>query len=195
MCPALHNLTPVVVGKTIPLGRADQQLLPLALLRRLLQIYASDPAGPLDRQPGVPTRSAGSPTTATASGRRYDPCLAASPVPTIPYIPSGRDRAEPVGTPLLRIPLPPGVPSATTADLDALGAAAECQLGGVAARYSHDERAREQQAEPERHASIRYIVLGRPATLPGEYLSCFSSRQHPSFSDVQSVCRQRTAGH
>ena len=51
------------------------------------------------------------------------PSPAASLVPTVP-IPSERDRTEPVGTPFLRLPLPPGVPSATTADLDALHATA-----------------------------------------------------------------------
>ena len=62
------------------------------------------------------------------------PALAASPFLTV-YIPSGRDRAEPVGTPILRLSPSPDVLSAITADLDALGAAAESEFEDSAARY------------------------------------------------------------
>ena len=62
------------------------------------------------------------------------PALAVSPAPTVP-IPSGRDRAEPVGIPLSRLSPSPDVLSATTADLDALGVAAELQFGDSAACY------------------------------------------------------------
>ena len=57
------------------------------------------------------------------------------PVPTVP-IPCDRDRAEPVGIPLLRLPPPTDAPPVTATDLDALGAAAEFQFGDSAARYS-----------------------------------------------------------
>ena len=70
------------------------------------------------------------------------PAPAASPAPTVP-IPSGRDRAEPVGTPIVRLSPSPDFPSATTADLDALGTAAESQYGNSAARYSHADWASE----------------------------------------------------
>ena len=49
---------------------------------------------------------------------------AASSVPTTP-IPSDRDRAEPVGTPLLRLTPPPGDALTAPTKLDALGDAAE----------------------------------------------------------------------
>ena len=58
---------------------------------------------------------------------------AAVPAPTEP-ISSGRDRADSVGAPLLRRPRPHDAPSATTADLDALGATAELKFGDSAAR-------------------------------------------------------------
>ena len=32
---------------------------------------------------------------------------------------------------------------------------------------------------------MRYIVLGRPRTLPTDFLSCFPSHQRPSFSEIQ----------
>ena len=64
------------------------------------------------------------------------PASAASPAPTVP-VPSGRDRAEPVGIPISRLPPSPDVTSATTADLDALGAVAESHFGDSAVRYSH----------------------------------------------------------
>ena len=114
------------------------------------------------------------------------PAPAASPALTVP-IPSGRDRAEPVGTPIVRLSPSPDVPSATTADLDALGAAAESQFGESTARYSHADWAREQQAEPACHAAMRYIALGRPPALPDDFLSCFPSHQRPSFSEIQEL--------
>ena len=49
---------------------------------------------------------------------------APTPVPTVP-IPSDRDRAEPLGAPLLGPSTPSESPSTPTADLDTLGAAAE----------------------------------------------------------------------
>ena len=49
-----------------------------------------------------------------------------------------------MGTPIARLSPSPDVPSATTAGLDALGAAAESQLGDSAARYSHADWAKEQ---------------------------------------------------
>ena len=114
------------------------------------------------------------------------PVPTALPAPTEP-IPSGRERAEPVGTPILRRPPFPDVPSATTADLDALGAAAESQFVDSAARYSHADWARGQQAEPACHAAMRYIALGRPPALPDDFLSCFPSHQRPSFSEIQEL--------
>ena len=56
------------------------------------------------------------------------PALADSPVATF-TIPPDRDRTEPLETPFLRLPPPTDVPSVTTTDLDALGTAAEIQLG------------------------------------------------------------------
>ena len=114
------------------------------------------------------------------------PTPAASPAATLP-IPSGRDRTEPVGTPLLRLAPPPNFASAATADLDALGASAELQFGDSAARYSHADWARELQAGPACHAAIRYIVLGRPPPLPFRLLSCFPSHKRSCFSEIQEL--------
>ena len=108
------------------------------------------------------------------------PAPAASPALTIP-IPSGGDRAEPVGTPPLRFPPSADVPSATTAELDALGPAAELQFGDSTKCYSHADWAREQQAEPAFHVAMRYFAFARPLSLLADFLSCFSSQQRPSF--------------
>ena len=71
-----------------------------------------------DHHPAVsPTAAAGSATAAT-------PAPAASSVPTVP-IPSDRDRAESVGTPLLRLAAPNGDTPPAPAKLDALGDTAE----------------------------------------------------------------------
>ena len=90
-----------------------------------------------------------------------------------------------MGSPVVRLSPSPDVPSATTADLDALGTCAESHFGDFAARYSHADWAREQQAEPARHAAMRYIAFGRPPALPDEFFSCFPSHQRPSFSEIQ----------
>ena len=58
------------------------------------------------------------------------------PVPTVP-IPSDRDRAGPLGAPLLGLSTLSEPSSALTDDLDAPGNFAELYLGDSAARYSH----------------------------------------------------------
>ena len=74
-----------------------------------------------------------------------------------------------------------------TTDLDALGAAAEIEFGDFAARYSHADWAREQQAAPACDAAMRYIALDWPEVLPAVFLSCFPSHQRPPFSEVQEL--------
>ena len=69
-----------------------------------------------------------------------------TPVPIVP-IPPDRDRAESLGAPLLGLSTLSEPPSAPTADLDALGAAAELHFGDSAARYSHAGWEREQLLE------------------------------------------------
>ena len=54
-------------------------------------------------------------------------------------------------------------------------------------RYSHADWAREQQAEHACHAVMRYIVFGRPPSLPNDVLSCIPSHQRPSFSEIQEL--------
>ena len=105
----------------------------------------------------------------------------ASPVPTVP-ISSNCDRAELVGTPRLRLSHPTGVSPVTTTDLDALGAAAKFQFGDSAARYSHPDWGREQQAEPARNAAMRYIAVGRREALPAEFFVVFRFSPATSFS-------------
>ena len=99
--------------------------------------------------------------TGLAAFDRHTPATlapAASPVPTAP-IPCYRDRAEPVGTPLLRLTPPPGDTPTAPTKLDALGDAAELQFVDSVARYSHADWEREQQAEPTFHAAMRYITI------------------------------------
>ena len=79
---------------------------------------------------------------ATTSARRHGPCSCHLACLTVP-IPSGCDRAEPVGTHIVRLSPSPDVSSATTADLDAPGAAAESGFGESTVRYSHADWARE----------------------------------------------------
>ena len=100
-------------------------------------------------------------------------------------MPSSRDRAEPLGT-VVRLPPPSDVPSATTVDLDALGAAAELQFRDSTVRYSHADWARKQQTVPACHTAMCYIVLGRPPSLPADFLLCFPSHQYP-FSEIQEL--------
>ena len=55
------------------------------------------------------------------------------------------------------------------------------------ARYSHTDWEREQQAEPTRHAAMRYITISRPSALPPGFLSCYPSHQRPSLSDTREL--------
>ena len=96
-----------------------------------------------------------------------------------------------MGTPIVRLSASPDVPSATTDDLDALGAAAESQFGDSAVRYSHADWAKEQQAEPAYHAAVRYIALGRPPTLPDDFLSVFPFAPAPLLLGDPGACWQR----
>ena len=112
------------------------------------------------------------------------PTPAASSVPTVP-IPSDRARAEPVGTPLLRLTPPLGGTPPAPVKLNALGDAAVLQFADSVARYLHADWEREQQAEPTCHAAMRYITIGRPSALPADFLSCYPSHKRPSLSDIQ----------
>ena len=85
------------------------------------------------------------------------PSPAASSVPTVP-IRSDRDRAEPSGTPFLRLTPPLRDTTPAPAKLDALRDAAELQFPDCVARYSHADWERKQQAEPTCHAAMRYIT-------------------------------------
>ena len=129
--------------------------------------------------PRVPGPQPGPPTATTLTP-------ATSAVPTVP-IPSVRGCAEAVGTPLLRLPTPLGDTSPAPARLDADGDAAEVQFADSVARYSHADWMREQEAEPTCHAAMRYIALGRPSTLPADFLSCYPTHKRPSFSDIQEL--------
>ena len=102
-------------------------------------------------------------------------------------IPSEPDRAEPVGTPLLRLTPPPGDMPTAPAKLDVLGDAAESQFADSVRRYSHADWEREQQVEPTCHAVMRYIAIGRPSALPADFLSCYPSHKRPSLSDIQEL--------
>ena len=119
--------------------------------------YGFGPGGaprPFARRANTPPRvlpaAAGPPTAAT-------PAPAASSVPTVP-IPSDRDRAEPVETPLLRLTPPLGDTPPAPGKLDALGHATKLQFADSVARYSQAVLERQQQAEPTCHATRRYIL-------------------------------------
>ena len=140
--------------------------------------YGFGPGGahrPSARRATTPPRV---PRPRPAPSTAATPAPAASPVPTVP-IPSDRDRAEPVGTPLLRLTPPLGETTPAPAKLDALGDAAEMQFTDSVARYSHADWEREQQAEPTCHAAMRYITIGRPSALPADFLSCYPSHNQP----------------
>ena len=130
--------------------------------RSLVLIMGSNPAGSLC---GLPLRS--TPRRAfLAFDRRLavypGPPRAPTPVPTV-LTRSDRDRAEPLSAPFSGLSTPSGPASALTADLNALGAAAELLFGGSAARYSHANR------ERGKHAGVlcrHPIRSSRPAKGP-----------------------------
>ena len=130
--------------------------------------YGFGPGGaprPSSRRANTPPRA---PRPRPAPSAAATPALAASPVPTVP-IPCDRDRTELVGTPLLRLPPPPGDTPTAPTKLDALGDAAELQFADYVARYSHADWEREQRAEPTCHAAMRCITIGRPSALPPDF--------------------------
>ena len=121
-----------------------------------------------------------------ASSAAATPTLADPPARTVP-LPSGHDHAEAMGTPLLRLTTSPGdTPTAPTRS-DALDDAAELRFADSVARYSHADWKREQHAEPTCHATIRYVSIGRPSTLPPDFLACYPSHKRPSLSDIQEL--------
>lgn len=75
----------------------------------------------------------------------------------------------------MSLPTPSGTPSASTADLVVPGATARLYIGDFAGRYSHVDWEREQQVEPTRHATIRYILLGRSLALSNDFYKRFPS--------------------
>ena len=63
------------------------------------------------------------------------------------------------------------------------------QIGDSAARYSHADWAREQQAEPACHAAVFYVVLVRPPYLPVEFCRVLlgtSTRSNRSFRSLMT---------
>ena len=109
---------------------------------------------------------------------------APTPIPTVP-IPSDHDRAKPLGLPLLGLSTLSESPSTPTADLDALGAAADLRFGDSAARCSHADWEIERLAEPTCYAAIQYILVGRPLALSTEILARFPSHRRCPSSDIQ----------
>ena len=130
--------------------------------------------------PRVPRPRPGPPTAAI-------PAPAASSVPTVP-VPSDRDRAEPVGTPFLRLTPTLGDTPPAPAKLDALGDATKLQFADSVARYSHAEWERQQQAEPTCHTAMRYITIGRPSALPADFLSYYLSHNQPPLPPDADWC-------
>ena len=120
---------------------------------------------------------------------------APTPVPTVP-IPTDRDRAEPLGLPLLWLSTPSESPSAPVTDFDLLGTAAELHFGGSAARHSHAHWEREQLAEPTCYVAIQHSLLGRPLVLSAEVSARTSTlpsrRSKSSLAKVASILPTRT---
>ena len=118
--------------------------------------YGLGPVGaprPSDRRANNPpcvSRSRPTPSTAATSAP------IASPVPTV-LIPSDRTRTELVGTPLPRLTPTPGDTPIAPPNLDALGDVEELQFADSVTRFLHADWEREQQAEPTRHAAMRYV--------------------------------------
>ena len=114
------------------------------------------------------------------------PALADSPVRTVP-LPSDRDHAEPMGTPLLRLTPSPGETTTAPKRSDALRDAAELWFADSVARYSHADWKREQHAEPTCHAAMRDISIDRPSVLPPDFLARYPSHKRPFLSDIQEL--------
>ena len=154
---------------------------------------ASGPARPLGQLSDVLTSRFDS-TAAAGPVHSRDPCSCRLACTTVP-IPSDRDRAESVGTPLLQFPLPLGHTPTAPTKLDAVGNAAELQFADAIASYSNADSRGGQEAEPTCNAATRYITNGRPPALPPNALSRFPSHQRPSRSDIQELAGQRTTKH
>ena len=122
---------------------------------------ALGPAGPLDHLPGGLKPHPRVPRPRPAPSSAATPAPAASPVPTVP-IQCDPDRAEPVGTPFLRLTPPRGDTPPAPAKLDALGDDGELQFTDSVARYSHADWERQPQVDPTFHALMRYITIGQP---------------------------------
>ena len=127
-----------------------------------------------------------SPMVAADPVHRRDPCSTASPVSTV-SIPSDRDRAEPSGTPLIRLPSTPGDTPTAPTKLEALDDVDELQFTDSIRRFSHANWDREPQAVPTCHASMRCITIGRPQALPPDFLTPYASHKRPSLSDIQAL--------
>ena len=145
----------------------------------LLQIMDWGPAGPVDHLPGVSTPHRESHDRGRPR-RPLRPLLlpAASPIPTVPF---DRDRAEPIGTPILRPPSTPGDTPAALKKLGYLDDVDELQIADSVARFSHADWKREHQIAPTCHAEVRYTTIGRPPAHSPDFLSCYPShkRSHP----------------
>ena len=164
--------------------RADEQrwqsVMPLAV------DYGSGPGG----APRPPARSVN--TAPRIPRQRPTPSIAATPAPASPpvlsvLIPSDRDHAKPMGTPLLLPTSSPGHRPIAPTRSDAVSNAAELGLADSVARYLHVDWKREQHAEPICHATMRYISIARPSVLPPDALASYRSHKRPSLSDIQEL--------
>ena len=145
----------------------------------------SGPEGPLghSRRGTTPSRV---PRPRPAPPAAATPALADSLVCAVP-LPSDRDHAERMGTPLSRItPSPGDTPTAQTRS-DALRDAVELRFTDSVAHYSHADWKREQHAKPTCHAMMRYISIGRPSILPPEFSACYPPHTRPSLLDIQEL--------
>ena len=141
--------------------------------------------------PGAPPRPSSRRLTTPPRARRPRPApptaltstLAVPPARTV-QPPSDHDHAEPMGTPLLQLWPSPGNTLTTPTMSDAPDAAVELRFADSVARDSHADWKREQHAEPTCHATVRYISIVRPSTLPPDVLACYPLHERPSLSDI-----------
>ena len=123
----------------------------------------SGPAGPLSTICPEFQHPAASPIVA---GDSIDatPAPAAAPISAIP-IPSDRDRAAPIRTPILRLPsTSDDTPTARTI-FDALDDVVELLFTDSVGQFSHFDWEGQHQVEPIFHAAVRYTTIGRPPYL------------------------------
>ena len=133
--------------------------------------------------------SAASPTAAADPSTAATPARAAPPVTAV-LISFDHDRAEPIGTPILRPPSTPGDTPAAPTKLDALNDVDELKFADSVARFSHADWERGRQLAPTCLAEVRYTTTGRPPAQSPDLLSRYPSNKLSFLSDTQELTNE-----